>query len=86
MRLAMVFSILTVGFVFTSIGWETYDIAQVGDVLLGLKLLVFLFPAIALVINLICLYFYPFSKVRVEEIKVKLNELHQEKKERVKNT
>jgi GPH family glycoside/pentoside/hexuronide:cation symporter len=86
MRLAMVFSILTVGLVFTSSGWETYDIAQVADVLFGLKLLVFLFPTIALVINLICLYFYPFSKSKVEEIKVKLNELHKEKKERVKTT
>jgi len=83
MRLAMVFSILTVGLVFTSSGWENYDIIVVADVLLGLKLLVFLFPTIALVINLICLYFYPFSKSRVDEIKVKLDELHKEKKERV---
>jgi GPH family glycoside/pentoside/hexuronide:cation symporter len=86
MRLAMVFSILTVGLVFTSSGWENYDIIVVADVLLGLKLLVFLFPAIALVINLICLYFYPFSKSRVEEIKVGINKLHKEKKEKVKTT
>ncbi len=87
MRLSMILSIITVGLVFTGAGWEEYTaIAGEAETIIGLKLLVFLFPAIALSLSLVCLYFYPFSKSRVKEIKVKLNELHKEKKERAKTT
>ncbi len=87
MRLSMILSIVTVGLVFTGAGWEEYTaISGEIETIIGLKLLVFLFPAIALSLSLVCLYFYPFSKSRVEEIKVKLNELHKEKKERIKAT
>jgi len=83
MRLSMVLSILTVGLVFTATGWEDYQPAPGVDIKLGLKLLVFLFPAIALGLNLICLKFYPFSKSKVEEIKQQITELHNQKKEKV---
>ncbi len=83
MRLSMVLSILTVGLVFTATGWEDYQPAPGVDIKLGLKLLVFLFPAIALGLNLICLKFYPFSKSRVEDIKQQITELHNQKKEKV---
>lgn len=87
MRLSMILSIITVGLVFTGAGWEEYTaIAGEAETIIGLKFLVFLFPAIALSLSLVCLYFYPFSKSRVKEIKVKLNELHKEKKERAKTT
>lgn len=85
MRLAMILSILTVGLVFTQSGWEEY-IANPGvDVITGLRILFVIFPGIAVGISLICLYFYPFSKTEVKEMKIKLNELHEEKKGRVNN-
>jgi GPH family glycoside/pentoside/hexuronide:cation symporter len=83
MRLSMVLSILTVGLVFTASGWGDYQPSPGVDKILGLRLLVFLFPAIALSLNLICLKFYPFSKSRVEEIKEQITELHNQKKEKV---
>jgi len=83
MRLSMVFSILTVGLVFTATGWGDYQPSPGVDEILGLRLLVFLFPAIALGLNLICLKFYPFSKSRIEEIKQQITELHNQKKEKV---
>jgi GPH family glycoside/pentoside/hexuronide:cation symporter len=86
MRLAMVLSIVTVGLVFATTGWEEYIPAPGVDVILGLRLLVVLFPGIALGVTLICLYFYPFPRKRVEEIKNKLIELHKEKKERIQAT
>ena len=84
MRLAMVLSIVTVSLVFTSTGWETYTPTPGADIIMGLRILVVVFPILALVGTLICLYFYPFSKERVEEIKKELSEIHKGKMERVK--
>ncbi|MFX1282663.1 MAG: MFS transporter [Promethearchaeota archaeon] len=87
MRLAMILSIITVSLVFVSTGWEEYkpiQILQQSEVVLGLRLLVFLFPAIALGVTLVCLYFYPFSKDHVNQTKEGIIKLHQSKKERVK--
>ena len=83
MRLAMILSILTVGVVFTQVSWETYTPTGAITEIIGLRMLMYAFPAIALLITLICLYFYPFTKSKVEEIKVKLIELHKEKAEKV---
>ena len=82
MRLSMVLSIVTVGLVFTASGWGDYELSDLNNIL-GLRLLVFVFPAIALGLSLICLKFYPFPKSRVEEIKQQLTELHNQKKEKV---
>jgi GPH family glycoside/pentoside/hexuronide:cation symporter len=86
MRLAMILSIVTVGVVFTQISWEVYQPIGILGEIVALRILMYVFPAIALGITLICLYFYPFTKSKVEEIKVKLIELHKEKGEKVKST
>ena len=85
MRLAMVFSILTVGLVFTSVGWEEYTPTPGVNEILGLKILVTLFPAIAIGISLTCLYFYPYTKERVQEMKIQLAELHEKKLKKVQS-
>jgi len=85
MRLAMVLSIVTVSLVFTSTGWETYTTDPGADTIMGLRVLVVVFPILALVGTLICLYFYPFSKEHVEEIKKELSELHKKKLDRVRS-
>jgi Na+/melibiose symporter-like transporter len=75
----MICSIITVSLVFTSVGWEEY-VANPGiDVIFGLRLLVFLFPTVAIIISLILLYFYPFTKEYVHSIKEKLAVLHSKK-------
>ena len=84
MRLAMVLSIVTVSLVFTSTGWETYTPTPGADVILGLRVIVVVFPILALIGTLICLYFYPFSKERVEGIKKELSEMHKKKLEKVR--
>jgi len=86
MRLAMVLSILTVGIVFTSTGWEEYTPTPGVDEILGLKILVTLFPGLALGVTLICLYFYPYPKERVKEIKEQMAELHEKKLKKVQSS
>ena len=79
MRLSMILSILTVGIVFNQTGWEIYEPVGLIEPLIGLKLLFVLFPGIALGITLICLKYYPYTKEKVEEIKVELEKLHKKK-------
>ena len=83
MRLSMILSIVTIGLVFVQVDWEVYD--PLVDVDFALRLLFIVIPGIALGVTLICLYFYPFSKSKVEEIKQKILELHKEKGEKIKD-
>ena len=53
------------------------------DVIFGLRFLFVIVPAIALVISLVCLYFYPFTKQKVLEMKEQLKALHEEKMNKV---
>ncbi|MBD3193948.1 MAG: MFS transporter [Candidatus Lokiarchaeota archaeon] len=86
MRLAMVASIVTIGSMFISTGWEEWVPDPNVDTLLALRLLIVVFPGIALGITLVCLYYYPFPKEKVTSIKEQLNELHRKKKEKVQKT
>ena len=79
MRLSMVLSITTVSFVFTSTGWEEYVPNPGVNVIVGLRFLFVIVPAIALGISLVCIYFYPFTKQKVLEMKEQLKALHEEK-------
>ena len=84
MRLGMVFSVLSVNLVFVTTGWETYVPDPDFNILLGIRLLMVLFPIIAIVLSLVCLYFYPFTKSKVDGIKSQLKELHEKKLETVR--
>ncbi|NVM44373.1 MAG: MFS transporter [Candidatus Lokiarchaeota archaeon] len=86
MRLSMVLSIITISLVFTETGWEEYIPNPGVDVIFGLRFLFVIVPAIAIGISLVCLYFYPFTKEKVLEMKEKLKELHESKMEKVKST
>ena len=84
MRLAGVLSILTIGLVFSGLGWiDSVLYTASGDVIFGLRMLMFTFPTIAIIIMIISLYFYPFTKQRVDNMKEKLEELHETKLKKV---
>ncbi len=82
MRLAMILSILSVSIVFTQTGWETYVPNPDVNIKRGIRMLMVIFPAIALLLSLVCLYFYPFTKKKVQEMKTQLTALHEQKLQR----
>jgi Na+/melibiose symporter-like transporter len=49
----------------------------------GIRSLMFIFPAIALVIAIIAIYFYPLDGDILEEVKAKRDSIHQEKKSKI---
>ena len=69
-RFSIIASIVSISLVYTTVGWETYHPNPGADVILGNRILFVVFPGIALGITLICLYFYPLSKTKVEENKI----------------
>lgn len=85
MRLAMVLSITSISMVFISTGWEEWTKNPDFNVLFGIQLLMVLFPAIAVALSLLCLYFYPYTKEKVQGIKENMAKLHEEKKEKVRS-
>ena len=83
-RFSIILSIVSISLVYTTVGWETYTPNPGADVIFGNRILFVVFPGIALGITLICLYFYPLSKKKVEENKIRMAELHKQKIERVR--
>ena len=57
-RFSIILVISTIALVFTGAGWAGYDPNPGVDVIIGLKLLLFLFPSIALVIAIVFLKSY----------------------------
>jgi len=87
-KLSTIFVILSISLVFNSTGWAIFDpvLGTDEEVIFGLKSLMVIFPAIALVIGIISIYRFPITKEKYEEIKTKTRELHQEKLDRIRNT
>jgi len=84
LRFSNVLVILAIGSVFSTVGWTTFEtIPLIGDVVFGLRILMFLFPAIALGIAILAIYKYPLDGEKLKAVKEKLQEIHVTKKERI---
>lgn len=83
-RLSTIFVVLSIATVFDTVGWEVYDPSYVTIfTLVGIRLLMCGFPALALILGYISLRRFPLTKEKYEEIRVKLDKLHGEKKQSV---
>ncbi|MFX1434203.1 MAG: MFS transporter [Promethearchaeota archaeon] len=78
-RLSMILNFVIIGLVFTSTDWYNYTPNPGVDVIVGLRILMGIYPAIVLVLSFIGLYFYPIKGKRLAENRKKLTELHKKK-------
>jgi len=78
-RLSMILNFVMIGLVFSSTNWMDYEPNPGVDVILGLRILMGIYPAIVLILSLIGLYFYPIKGKRLAENRKKLTELHDQK-------
>ncbi|MFX0175135.1 MAG: MFS transporter [Candidatus Hodarchaeota archaeon] len=84
LRFSNVLVIFAIGSVFSTVGWTTFEaFPLIADVVLGLRILMFLFPVIALAIAILAIYKYPLDGEKLKAVKEKLQEIHTTKKERV---
>ncbi|MBN2155653.1 MAG: MFS transporter [Candidatus Lokiarchaeota archaeon] len=69
-----------IAFVFTGTGWGEWEIRDTGPMgELGVRFLIGLWPVVILVVALICLYFWPLRKERIDQNKIILDEIKQSK-------
>ncbi|MEJ2295710.1 MAG: MFS transporter [Candidatus Lokiarchaeota archaeon] len=84
-RLSTIFIFITINSVFTSTGWAVFapETATPTEILIyanGLRMLMFVFPAIALAFGIVMMLLFPLTKKKMEQIREKVNLLHEEKK------
>ena len=80
-RLSMILNFIIIGFVFTSTNWMDYEPIPTDPelVVLGLRVLMGIYPAIVLGLSLVGMYFYPIKGDKLKENRRKLTELHAKK-------
>jgi len=78
-RLSTIINFILIGIVFTTTDWQKYTPNPGVDAILGLKILMGVYPAIILGLSLIGLYFYPIKGAKLKENRRKLTEMHEEK-------
>jgi len=84
LRFSNILVILAISTVFSTVGWATFDPSvDPSQVAFGLRALIFIFPAIALLIAILAIYKYPLHGEKLKEVKEKLEEIHEQKKARV---
>ncbi|TFG08003.1 MAG: MFS transporter [Promethearchaeota archaeon] len=83
MRFSTILIFLAINLVFTSTGWAVYAPEKVTpEILFGLRLLIAVFPIIALCLALFGFYMFPLHGERLEKVKEEQKRLHAEKKSR----
>jgi GPH family glycoside/pentoside/hexuronide:cation symporter len=78
-RLSTVVVALSLAIVFPTIGWKTYTPSVTVATLIGIRILMCIFPCVAIGIALILFMRFPIDKAKYSIIKEKLEELHLEK-------
>ncbi len=80
-RLTTIAIALSISLVFTTVGWTIFN--PKGDltrIILGLRILIFIFPSIALIFGILAMLRFPINKEKYEKIKQELENLHYEKR------
>ncbi|MHA2006461.1 MAG: MFS transporter [Promethearchaeota archaeon] len=83
LRLAIIVVFLSIGPVFIIADFPVFTGTIGAGVILGLRVLMFVYPAVALIIAILSIYKYPLYGEKLKQVKVKLAELHEQKKSKV---
>lgn len=82
-KLSSIFIFLTINLVFNSVGWTVFDPKGTQQqTILGLRLLMWLFPSIGLFIGIISMFFFPITKQRYDQLSIDSKKLHKLKKKK----
>ena len=84
LRFSNILVILAIATVFDTVGWKTFDVGvDPIQVAIGLRVLIFVFPTIALAIGILAMYKYPLHGEKLSNMREKVKELHEQKKARI---
>ena len=83
-RFSAIINFILIGIVFSTTNWQEYDPNPGVNTILGLQILMGVYPAVVLVISWIGMYFYPIKGEKLAENRRNLDELHKQKQEKLK--
>jgi Na+/melibiose symporter-like transporter len=84
LRITTILVFLAISLMFTNVGWAVYESENITpQVILGLRILMKVFPIIALIIGFLSIYKNPLDGERLKNVKEKLEVLHNEKKSKI---
>jgi len=78
-RISMIINFFLIMIVFSTTDWYNYTPNPGIDTILGLQILMGVYPAIVLIISWIGMYYYPIKGEKLAENRRKLTELHEKK-------
>jgi GPH family glycoside/pentoside/hexuronide:cation symporter len=79
-KLSTILIIITISLVFNTVGWAVFEPVATENIIFGLRCLMFIFPAIALVIGLLVISRFPITKEKYEQLNRDIEKLHAEKR------
>jgi GPH family glycoside/pentoside/hexuronide:cation symporter len=83
LRLAIIVVFLSIGPMFIIADWEVFTLPASLEIQMTLRILMFVYPAVALVIAILSIYKYPLDGDKLKQVKQDLAKLHEEKKSKV---
>jgi GPH family glycoside/pentoside/hexuronide:cation symporter len=84
LRLSSIFVFLSINLVFTNIGWTVFEPDVITpQIIIGLRMLGFVFPAIALTVVILAMYKYPLHGEKLKKVIEDADQIHEEKRTRI---
>ncbi|MBA7687481.1 putative 2,3-dihydroxypropane-1-sulfonate exporter [subsurface metagenome] len=83
LRLAIIVVFISIGPMFIIADWEVFTLPASEGIQLTLRILMFGYPAVALIIAILAIYKYPLHGERLKQVKEKLKEIHEQKKSKI---
>ncbi len=83
LRLAIIIVFISIGPIFIIADWEVFTLPVSSAVEMGLRTLMFVFPAVALVIAILAVYKYPLDGEKLIKVREEVQRLHEEKKSKI---
>ncbi|TET60702.1 MAG: MFS transporter [Promethearchaeota archaeon] len=83
LRLAIIVVFISIGPVFIIADWEVFTLPVSSEVEMGLRTLMFVYPAVALVIAILAVYKYPLDGEKLIKVREEVQRLHEEKKSKI---
>lgn len=83
LRLAIIVVFVSIGPVFIIADWDVFVLPVSSEVQMGLRTLMFVYPAVALVIAILAVYKYPLDGEKLIKVQEEVQRLHEEKKSKI---
>jgi len=83
LRLGIIVVFISIGPVFIIADWEVFTLPVSSAVEMGLRTLMFVYPAVALIIAILAIYKYPLDGEKLIKVKEEVQRLHEEKKSKI---